>query len=161
MKISEGGKGMEKINAKIEDVRIQSVYDIWMSKPPGLRFCDTDVLTIAARTDEGEEVKDTFFFALKPDGTFAVNTPHTISRLRRKRLAEFLRYYNIAENVEKYNLRKGIEEWKGKKIEVVKSNGRYIFVPEKGGEKEEMTPGKNESAVGAIEKKDESADKKE
>lgn len=119
---------MEKIGAEIEDARIRSVYDIWIRKPPGLRFCDTDVLTIAAKTDEGEEVKDTFFFSLKADGTFAVNTAHRISRLRRKRLAKFLKYYNIAEKVEKYNLRKGIEEWKGKKIEVVKSNGRHIFV---------------------------------
>lgn len=119
---------MEKISAEIEDARIQSVYDIWRRKPPGLRFCDTDVLTITATTEEGEEVKDTFFLSLKADGTFAVNTAHRISRLRRKRLAKFLRHYDITEEVTKYNLRKGIEEWKGKKIEVVKSNGRHIFV---------------------------------
>jgi len=119
---------MEKISAEIEDAQIQSVYDIWGSKPPGLRFCDTDVLTITAKTDEGEEVKDTFFFSLKANGTFAVNTAHRISRLRRKRLAEFLRHYDITENVEKYNIKKGIAEWVGKRIDVVKSDGRYIFV---------------------------------
>lgn len=119
---------MEKISAEIEDAQIQSVYDLWRSKPPGLRFCDTDVLTITAKTEEGEEVKDSFFLSLKADGTFAVNTAHRISRLRRRRLAKFLRHYDIAENVERYNIKEGMAEWIGKKIEVVKSDGRYIFV---------------------------------
>jgi hypothetical protein len=62
MKMPEEERGMEKISAEIEDAKIQSVYDIWIRKPSGIRFCDTDVITITARTEEGEEVKDRFFF---------------------------------------------------------------------------------------------------
>ena len=124
----EAGVKMEKISAEIEDVTIQSVYDAWGYKPRGLRFCDNDVLTITAKTVEDEEVKERFFLSLKPDGTFAVNTASRVSRLRRKRLAEFLKHYNIATAVTKYNLKKGIEDWKGMRITVVKSNGRYILV---------------------------------
>lgn len=118
---------MEKISAEIEDARLQGVYDLWVRKPPGIRFCDTDVITITARTEEGEEVKDRFFFCLKPNGTFFTDTQNSISRLRRRRLVEFLRYYSITKGTEKYDIRKGIEEWKGKKVEVVKTNGKYIY----------------------------------
>lgn len=123
----EEERGMEKISAEIEDARIQSVYDIWIRKPSGIRFCDTDVITITAKTEEGEEVSDRFFFSLKPDGTFFTNTQNRVSRLRRRRLVEFLRYYNITGRAEKYDIKKGIEEWKGRKVEVVKANGKYIF----------------------------------
>lgn len=124
----EGDLKMEKISAEIEDVTIQSVYDTWARKPLGLRFCDNDVLTITAKTVDDEEVKERFFLSLKPDGTFTLNTASRISRLRRKRLAEFLKYYNIATTVTKYNLKEGIEDWKGKRITVVRGNGRYILV---------------------------------
>ena len=118
---------VEKIDAEIEDARIQSVYDLWIRKPPGIRFCDTDVLTITARTESGEEISDRFFFSLKPNGTFFADSQNSVSRLRRRRLVEFLRYYHFTESIKKYNIRKGIEDWKGKKVEVVKANGKCIF----------------------------------
>ena len=121
----------EKISAEIENAKIQKVYDLWGRHTPAFRFGDTDAIAITARTEEGKEVNGLFIFSLKPDGTFSVVTPNRVSRARRKRLARFLKYYHIAENAEKYNLKKGIAEWKGKKVEVAKSNGKYhIFVPE-------------------------------
>jgi|GEM_PF-512649 len=120
----------KKISAEIEDAEIRKTYDLWGRHTPAIRLGDTDAITITAKTEEGEEVEEMFIFSLKPDGTFSVDTPSRVSRSRRKRLAKFLKYYHFADNVEKYNLKKGIEEWKGKKVEVIKSNGKHIFVPE-------------------------------
>lgn len=121
---------MEKVSAEIEDAEIRKAYDLWGRHTPAIRFGDTDAILITAKTGEGDKVKEMFIFSLKPDGTFSVVSPNRVSRSRRERLARFIKYYHFAENVEKYNLKKGIAEWKGKKVEVTKSNGKHIFVPE-------------------------------
>ena len=124
---------MEKIRAVIEEAGIHGVYDLFGKKPRGLNFNDTDAIVISAKTEDGSIITHTFYFCLKPDGTF---DPKTISkdgsRARRQRLASFLRYYKIAGNVEEYNIKEGISEWKGKNIEVVpgeKDGERSIYIP--------------------------------
>jgi hypothetical protein len=124
---------MEKIGAVIEGAGLYDIYDLFSRKPRGLKFNDTDAIVISAKTKDGSIITKTFYFCLKPDGTFY---PETISRngsrARRHRLASFLTYYGIAENVKEYNIKKGIGEWKGKTIEVVpgeKEGERSIYIP--------------------------------
>lgn len=87
------------VKAKIEEVRVCSVYDLWRRKPISLGFEDTDAIIVSAKTDKGERVTETFYVCLKPDGTFNANALSRRSRARRERLARFLRGYGIADAV--------------------------------------------------------------
>ena len=120
-----------KIEAVIEDAKIHKISDLWARKPKGLHFNDTDALIVTAKATDGKTVSETFYFCLKPDGTFNVDTVSKDgSHLRRQKLADFLTHYKITDMVKGYNIKEGIKEWKGKKIEIVpyKDNG-YIHIP--------------------------------
>lgn len=121
---------MKKVNATIQDAEIKSVFDLWKHKPKGLTFDDTDVILVTAKTESGENIKESFFTCLKGEGTFSLDAARRVSRERRERLASFLKHYGLAKDVENYNLRECIKDWKGKKVEVIKSgNVNYIYIP--------------------------------
>jgi hypothetical protein len=122
---------VEKVSAVIEDAGIKDVFDVFARKPPGLKFNETDVITVMARTEDGSKVSRCFYFCLKPDGTFNERTIGSdITQGRRHRLAAFLRYYGMAKNVKHYNLRDKIGEWIGKSVEVVPmGKDSFIYVP--------------------------------
>ena len=121
---------MKKIKAVIEDVSIHKISDLFRRKPRGLRFNDTDALVVTAKTKDERKVRETFYFCLKPDGTFNAETiSRNGSRARRQRLAAFLKHY-IAESAKGYNIKEGIEGWKGKEVEVVFHEGwGSIYIP--------------------------------
>lgn len=123
---------MEKLRAVIEEASIHDIYDLFSKKPKGLKFNDTDAIVVTAKTEDGDTITHTFYFCLKPDGSFDQETiSKDGSRARRQRLASFLKYYKIAENVKEYNIKERIGEWKGKTIEVVpgEKEGRIIYIP--------------------------------
>jgi len=122
---------LERINATIKDAKIYKIFDIWKKKPKGLKFNDTDALVLTLETEGGQVLSETFYFCLKPDGTFNVNTvSKDSSRARRIRLAGFLKYYKITDNASRYNLKEGVEKWKGKQVTVTRSEGSsFIYVP--------------------------------
>lgn len=122
---------MEKVSATIEGAKIHKISDLWSRKPRGLKFNDTDALVVTLRAQDGSTIKETFYFCLKPDGTFNVNTVSKDgSHVRRQRLARFLKHYKITDNVDEYNLKKGIEEWKGIQVAAVKvGDSGSIYVP--------------------------------
>lgn len=123
---------IEKVKARIEDARIIKISDLWKRKPKGLHFNDTDALVITVKAD-GKKITETFYFCLKPDGTFNVNTvSHDGSHARRVRLANFLKHYKITDDIKRYNLAEGVKEWKGKSVDIVPfKDGGYIYVPYK------------------------------
>lgn len=120
----------KKVKATIEDARIAKISDLWKRKPKGLHFNDTDALIITAKAGS-KKITETFYFCLKPDGTFNVDTvSHDGSHARRMRLANFLKHYKITDNVKGYNLAEGVKKLKGKSIDVVLlEDGGYIYVP--------------------------------
>lgn len=124
---------MEKTRAVIEEAGLHDIYNLFSKKPRGLKFNDTDAIVISAKTEDGSIITKTFYFGLKPDGTFDLETINKDgSQARRHRLASFLKYYGIAENVKGYNIKEGISEWKGKNIEVVpgeKEGEKSIYIP--------------------------------
>jgi hypothetical protein len=122
---------MKKIKAVIENASIHKISDLFRRKPRGLQFNDTDALVVTAKTEDRRTVRETFYFCLKPDGTFNAETiSRNGSRARRQRLAAFLRYYKIAESAKGYNIKEGIEGWKGKEVEVVSREGwDSIYIP--------------------------------
>ncbi len=121
---------METIEARIEDASIHKISDLWRKKPRGLQFNDTDALIITAKTDDGKIIRETFYFCLKPDGTFDADTVSHRSRGRRARLAAFLKHYKITDAVRGYDVREGIRKWKGKNVEVVPyEGGGFIHIP--------------------------------
>ena len=124
---------MNKIDAVIEKASVHDIYDLFGRKPKGLKFNDTDAIVITARAEDGNKINHTFYFCLKPDGTFDVETVSKDgSRARRHRLASFLKYYGMTENVKEYNIKEGINEWKGKTIELIpgeKEGERSIYIP--------------------------------
>jgi hypothetical protein len=122
---------LEKISATIEEAKICKISDLWRRKPRGLKFNDTDALIVTVKTSDGDIIKETFYFCLKPDGTFDVNTvSKDSSRARRLRLASFLKHYNITENIDGYNLKEGVGKWKGKQVTVIKiGDSRFIYIP--------------------------------
>lgn len=122
---------MEHLNAVIEEASFHNIYDLFSSKPRGLRFNDTDAIVVTAKTEDGKKISRTFYFCLKPDGTFDENTiARGASRARRQRLASFMRYYHLAENVKRYNIIERIGEWKGRNIEVLPSKkDGSIYIP--------------------------------
>lgn len=122
---------MEKISATIQDAKIYKISDLWSRKPKGLKFNDTDAIVITLKTPDGHTVKETFYFCLKPDGTFNVNTVSKDgSHVRRLRLASFLKHYKITDNVDEYNLKEGVKKWKGKQVTVIKADDScFTYVP--------------------------------
>jgi len=121
---------LEKVSATIQDVKIYKISDLWSRKPRGLKFNDTDALVITLRAQDGSTIKETFYFCLKPDGTFNVNTVSRDSQARRRRLASFLKHYKIAGNVDEYNLKEGIKRWKGIEVAAIKvDDSGFIYVP--------------------------------
>jgi len=121
---------LEKISATIEDAKIYKISDLWRRKPRGLKFNDTDALIVTLKTSDGDIVKETFYFCLKPDGTFNVDTVSKgSSHARRLRLARFLKHYKITDSVDEYNLKEGVKEWKGKQVTVMKSDDSgFIYI---------------------------------
>ncbi len=122
---------MEKVRAVIEEASFHKIYDMFSRKPGGLKFSDTDAIVVTAKTEDGKKITRTFYFCLKPDGTFDEKTiARDGSRARRQRLASFLRYYRLAENVKGYNIKERIGEWKGRTIEVLPSEkDGSIYIP--------------------------------
>jgi len=122
---------LEKISATIQDAKIYKISDLWRRKPRGLQFNDTEALVITLRTPDGSTIKETFYFCLKPDGTFNVNTiSKDRSQARRRRLASFLKHYKITGNVDEYNLKEGIKRWKGIEVAAIKvGDSGFIYVP--------------------------------
>jgi hypothetical protein len=119
---------MDRIEAVIEAAEVRKVGDIFRKKPGGLRFNETEALIVKARTRDGRQVGATFYFSLKPDGTFE---DHPLgadaAKARRRRLASFLRYYRIAEDVSEYKLKERVNEWKGRIVEAVPSDGELAL----------------------------------
>lgn len=122
---------MEKISATIEDAKIYKISDLWKRRPRGLKFNDTDALIVTLKTSDGGVIKETFYFCLKPDGTFNVDTvSKDSSHARRLRLARFLKHYKIKDNVREYNLKKEVENLRGKEVTVMKCDSYgFIYVP--------------------------------
>jgi hypothetical protein len=121
---------LEKVSAIIQDAKIYKISDLWSRKPRGLKFNDTDALVITLRVQDGSTIKETFYFLLKPDGTFNLKTASRDSQARRQRLASFLKHYKITANVDEYNLKKGIKQWKGIQVAAIKvGDSGFIYVP--------------------------------
>lgn len=122
---------MEKIKAKIEEAMIYKISDLWARKPKMLKFNDTDAIVVTLRTEDGSVMRETFYFCLKPDGTFNVQTiSKDGSHVRRLRLANFLKHYGMTDDVRHYNLKENIDQWKGKEVLLAKSKDtHYIYVP--------------------------------
>jgi len=121
---------LEKVSATIQDAKIYKISDLWRRKPRGLKFNDTDALVITLRAQDGSTIKETFYFCLKPDGTFNVNTVSRDSQARRRRLASFLKHYKITGNVDEYNLKEGIKRWRGIEVAAIKvGDSGFIYVP--------------------------------
>lgn len=122
---------MEKAKAVIEEASLHKIGDLFSKKPHGLKINETEAVVVTAKTEDGARVTRTFYFCLKPDGTFYEDSiAKDGSRARRHRFASFIRYYNIAEDVKNYNIKQRIGEWKGVQVEVVtpKKEG-IIYVP--------------------------------
>jgi hypothetical protein len=122
---------LEKVSATIQDAKIYKISDLWRRKPWGLRFNDTDAVVVTLRTQDGGTIKETFYFCLKPDGTFNAKTlSKDHGGARRRRLASFLKHYRIADNTDEYNLKEGIKQWKGMEVSVLKvDDSGFIYVP--------------------------------
>lgn len=122
---------LEKNSATIVEAKIYKISELWTRKPRGLKFNDTDAIVLTLKTKDGNTIKETFYFCLKPDGTFNVNTVSKDgSHARRLRLASFLKHYKITDNVDKYDLKEGIEKWKGKQVTVIKADDQnFVYVP--------------------------------
>jgi hypothetical protein len=122
---------MEKVKAVIEDASIHKIFDLFKNKPRGLKFNETDAIIVSAKTDDNKKILRTFYFCLKPDGTFDENTAAMDgSRARRHQLSSFLINNGITDHIKEYNLKERIGEWKGQTIEAILSekNGS-IFIP--------------------------------
>ncbi|MDD4162287.1 MAG: hypothetical protein PHW87_07380 [Methanothrix sp.] len=122
---------MQPLTAVVEEAEVYKISDIFNKKPPGLAFNETDALVIKARMQDGRQVGATFYFALKPDGTFEEEAlGRDAVKARRHKLASFLRYYRIADEVDKYKLKEGIKEFKGESVEVIPIHGDLsIYIP--------------------------------
>ena len=82
--------------AVIEEASLHKIGDLFPKKPPGLKINETEAIVVTAKTEDGTRVTRTFYFCLKPDGTFYEDSiAKDGSRARRHRLASFIRYYNI------------------------------------------------------------------
>jgi hypothetical protein len=122
---------METMKAVVEEAEVHKISELFRRKPPGLGFNETDALVIRARLEDGRQVGATFYFCLKPDGTFEEEPMGRIAiKARRHKLASFLRYYGIKDEVDKYKLKDRISEFKGGNVEVIPIKGELsIYIP--------------------------------
>ncbi|MHB8119112.1 MAG: hypothetical protein ACYDHX_10365 [Methanothrix sp.] len=122
---------MEPISAVIEEAEVRKISDIFNKKPPGLAFNETDALIVKARMEDGRQIGATFYFCMKPDGTFEEEPMgRDAVKLRRHRLASFLRYFNLTDDIAKYNLKERANELKGRIVQVVPYlDDLEIYVP--------------------------------
>ncbi len=123
---------MDSIKAVIEEAEVHKISEIFRRKPHGLGFNETDALIVKARTEDGRQVGATFYFSLKPDGTFDEEAlGRDAVKARRHRLASFLRYYRLADDVNAYRLKDRIRDLKGWNIKVVPVHGELaIYIPQ-------------------------------
>jgi hypothetical protein len=122
---------METMNAVVEEADVCKISDLFRRKPPGLGFNETDALVIKARLEDGRQIGATFYFSLKPDGTFEEEPMgRNAIKARRHKLASFLRYYGMTDEIDKYKLKDRISEFKGGNVEVIPINGELsIYIP--------------------------------
>jgi hypothetical protein len=122
---------METMNAVVEEATVYKISELFRRKPPGLGFNETDALVIKARMKDGRQIGATFYFSLKPDGTFEEEPlGRDAVKARRHRLASFLRYYGLTEDVDKYKLKDRISKLEGGNVEVIPIKGELsIYFP--------------------------------
>jgi hypothetical protein len=122
---------METMKAVVEEADVYKISELFRRKPPGLGFNETDALVIKARLEDGRQIGATFYFSLKPDGTFEEEPMGRIAiKARRHKLASFLRYYGMTDEVDKYILKDRISEFKGGSVEVIPIKGELsIYIP--------------------------------
>ncbi len=121
---------MKRVHGTIEDVSLHRIYELFNRKPSGLKFNDTDALVITVKTEDGKKINNTFYFCLKPDGTFDQRPISHGSRARIQRLVSFLTYYGITGDVGRYNIKEKISEFKGRSLEVLLSEkDGMIYIP--------------------------------
>ncbi|MDQ1261252.1 MAG: hypothetical protein QG575_433 [Euryarchaeota archaeon] len=122
---------MQPITAVVEEAEVYKISQLFNKKPPGLTFNETDALVIKARLQDGRQIGATFYFTLKPDGTFEEEAlGRDAVKARRHKLASFLRYYRLADEVDKYKLKERIHELKGRGVEVIPIHGELsIYTP--------------------------------
>lgn len=123
---------MKPLTAIVEEAEVHKISDIFNKKPPGLAFNETDALVIKARMQDGRQVGATFYFTLKPDGTFEEEAlGRDAVKARRHKLASFLRYYGLTTEVDKYKLKERINELRGESLEVIPVHGELsIYIPQ-------------------------------
>jgi hypothetical protein len=122
---------METMKAVVEEADVYKISELFRRKPPGLGFNETDALVIKARLEDGRQIGATFYFSLKPDGTFEEEPMgRNAIKARRHKLASFLRYYGMTDEVDKYKLKDRISEFKGGNVEVIPIKGELsIYIP--------------------------------
>ncbi len=122
---------METINAVVEEAKVYKISELFRRKPPGLGFNETDALVIKARMEDGRQIGATFYFSLKPDGTFEEEPMgRDAIKARRHKLASFLRHYRLTNDVDKYKLKERIIELIGGNVEVIPIKGELsIYIP--------------------------------
>jgi len=119
------------MRAVVEEAKVQKISDVFPRKPPGLRFNETDVLIVIAKANDGKQIGATFYFSLKPDGTFEEEIlGKDAAKARRHNLASFLRYYRLTDDINRYKLKERISELKGQEVELVLVQGKLtIYFP--------------------------------
>lgn len=119
------------MKAVVEEADVCKISDLFRRKPPGLGFNETDALVVKARLEDGRQIGATFYFCLKPDGTFEEEPMgRNAIKARRHKLASFLRYYGMTDEVDKYILKDRISEFKGGCVEVIPIKGELsIYIP--------------------------------
>jgi hypothetical protein len=122
---------MQSMRAVVEEAKVQKISDVFPRKPPGLRFNETDVLIVIAKANDGKQIGATFYFSLKPDGTFEEEIlGKDAAKARRHNLASFLRYYRLTDDINRYKLKERISELKGQEVELVLVQGKLtIYFP--------------------------------
>jgi len=122
---------METMKAVVEEAEVRKISELFRRKPPGLGFNETDALVIKARLEDGRQIGATFYFSLKPDGTFEEEPMgRDAIKARRHKLASFLRYYGVTDDVDKYKLKDRITEFIGGMVSVVPIKGELsIYIP--------------------------------
>lgn len=120
-----------KKTAKIESARVASVWDLWVRKPRGLGFEDTDAVIVTAKTADGViSVRETFYVCVKADGTFSMKSLSHRSDARRRRFCRFLKRYILPKDADArhYNLGAEIGKWKGREVTLVPNQaGGYVM----------------------------------
>ncbi len=122
---------METMKAVVEEAEVRKISELFRRKPPGLGFNETDALVIKARLEDGRQIGATFYFSLKPDGSFEEEPMgRDAIKARRHKLASFLRYYGVTDDVDKYKLKDRISEFIGGMVSVVPiKNELSIYIP--------------------------------